>query len=156
MVRLNLGCGNNVLIDWENYDLFPLNDKVKKINLNVLPLPFDDCSARYILLSHVFEHLDVNRLDFLHDIYRILAPGGVVEIRVLSAKETIEHTKGFFISSYFDSICATNMDTPTYVGCVFSKLSFERIGRDNFSRLLDVFPFLEKMFPLLQSCEFVW
>ena len=62
--KLNLGCGKDIRKGWENYDLYPLDKIVKKIDLNKLPLPFENNYADYILLSHTFEHLDVNRLWF--------------------------------------------------------------------------------------------
>jgi predicted SAM-dependent methyltransferase len=55
-------------------------------------LPFSDGSARYVFVSHMLEHLfyphDVHK--FLVDIYRVLAPGGVVRIIVPDIEQCIE------------------------------------------------------------------
>lgn len=47
----------------------------------MLPYPFKSGSAKYILLSHVLEHLD-NTGDVLKECHRILSDDGVLEIRV--------------------------------------------------------------------------
>ncbi len=104
MKKLNLGCGYKVLDGYDNFDLFPCNDKVKKIDLNSLPLPFPDDYADEILLSHVFEHLSVNRLDFMREISRICKKGGKVIIHVPGNKNICEHEKTFFTLSYFNKL----------------------------------------------------
>ena len=70
--QLNLGCGETILDGYENYDLYPCDGRVRKLDLNKLPLSFEDNSVDFILLSHVFEHLDVNHYDFMKEIHRIL------------------------------------------------------------------------------------
>ena len=104
MKKLNLGCGDKVLVGYDNFDLYPYNDKVKKIDLNNLPLPFPDDYADEILLSHVFEHLSVNRLDFMREISRICKMGGKVVINVPGNKNICEHEKVFFTLSYFNKL----------------------------------------------------
>ncbi len=58
-MKLNLGCGEEVLDGWENYDLYSEDKRVKKLDLTKLPLPFEDNSVDAIRLFHVLEHLDV-------------------------------------------------------------------------------------------------
>ena len=75
MIKLNLGCGKDIKQGWENFDMFPVNDSVKYIDLTKLPLPFPNSYADEILLSHILEHL-VYRTEFMIEISRILKPGG--------------------------------------------------------------------------------
>jgi len=162
MRRVNLGCGKYVLMGFENYDMYPVSSDVKQIDLNILPLPFKNGSVDYILLSHVFEHLDVNRYEFMKDIHRILKTGGVIEISVPSSILCIEHTMFFIPKQYFDNICigknskARTCYQKSYCNFYFKKLSVKRNYRDRYSFLFDVFPFLEKCFPFMCSSELVW
>jgi len=99
-MRINLGCGKNVLANYENYDLFPVNDKIKKIDLRFLPLPFDTNSVDEVLLDNVIEHIS-DQYDFMMDVYRILKPGGVVKIVLPGRTNTVSHVSqvhslGFF------------------------------------------------------------
>lgn len=157
-VKLTIGCGKDVLDEWENYDLFPIDDRVKKLDLNVLPLPFKENFADYILLSHVFEHLVVNRYDLMREIHRILKIDGIVEIRVPSSSRCLDHTMWFFPKHYFDMICNKdiNKSYQTYCNFFFEQISVERIARDKYSKLFDAFPALEKLFPFMCNSELVW
>ncbi len=101
---LNLGCGNDVRPGWENFDKYPVNDKVKFIDLSVLPFPFPDGYADFILLHHVFEHLSVNRFELMKELSRILKPGGEVRIVVPILKPNVEHEKLFFTSNFFNNL----------------------------------------------------
>ena len=38
MKKINLGCGDKILEGYENYDNYPINDSVKYLGLNDLPL----------------------------------------------------------------------------------------------------------------------
>lgn len=147
IIKINLGCGSDVREGWFNFDMYPVNKKVKKINLNNMPLPFSDCYANYILLSHVFEHLTLNRLDFLKEMERILKPEGIIEIRVPYSHPNVDHTIWFIPRTYFNNI-------EKY--CNFKKIYFKHSGGDKYSNLFRVFPFMEKLFPLMASGELVW
>lgn len=92
-IKLNLGCGTKILDGWENYDKFPVNDKVKFINLEDLPLSFEDNYVNEILLDNVIEHLFVNLFDFIMEIWRILKPDGIVTIVVPGFRNVIGHVR---------------------------------------------------------------
>lgn len=109
-VRLNLGCGNTILDGYENYDKYPLNDKVKYIELNNLPLPFDDGSVDEILLSHIIEHLTVEKILFFEDILRILKNGGKVIIKLPTFSPNIAHTSFYHDSEYFSCFTIKNYE----------------------------------------------
>ncbi len=53
MIKLNLGCGDNILKDWINIDAY--NDKADE-KFNVEKLPYLDNSVDIILASHIIEH----------------------------------------------------------------------------------------------------
>lgn len=102
MRKINLGCGNDILKGFENYDLYPLNDNVKKIDLNKLPLPFESNSIDEICLSQVLEHLTVHPYDFINECYRILKHEGKMFIGVPSFSHSLQHIRGYHPKWYFD------------------------------------------------------
>lgn len=71
----------------EGVDLFPdrMNDfihrnrlKVTKVDIEKEPLPYEDNSFDIVLLAEVFEHLRINPINTLKDIFRVLNPNGVL------------------------------------------------------------------------------
>ena len=92
-MKLNLGCGSNILDGWVNCDL----KGPRVVDLCRLPLPFDDASADYILAEHVVEHLTSHEAwRLLEDCHRVLVPGGVIRVCVPSLPDfarnlTLEH-----------------------------------------------------------------
>ncbi|CAN5556229.1 hypothetical protein BH09PLA1_BH09PLA1_19000 [soil metagenome] len=74
MLKLNLGCGTNILSGWENHDA--------DVDLRQ-PLPWADVSADYILLEHVLEHFNsAAGYSILEECWRVLKPGGVLRVCV--------------------------------------------------------------------------
>src|SRR5262249_18115380 len=87
-LKLHIGCGQRYLSGWINIDIHPA-----PLAMNALwNLPFSDGSARYVFVSHMLEHLfyphDAHK--FLADVYRVLAPGGIVRIIVPDIAQCIE------------------------------------------------------------------
>jgi len=103
LVRLNLGCGNDIRKGWENYDKHPVNQHVKHLDLGVLPLPFSDGYADEILLYGVYEHLWVNHFDFMKELSRILKKDGRLMIVVRGYKNIFDHERYLFNEKYFDT-----------------------------------------------------
>jgi predicted SAM-dependent methyltransferase len=82
-MKLNFGCGTNVLAGWQNYD--------HEINIEQ-PLPFDRHQADYILAEHVVEHIDYYAaLKFFKECRRVLKPGGIARIAVPSIERIWKH-----------------------------------------------------------------
>lgn len=78
-VRLNLGCGQNVLDGYENIDLYVALPGI--LRLDVRCLPHQDGSVDEILAKDILEHLP--RLEWkgaLADWVRVLKPGGTITI----------------------------------------------------------------------------
>lgn len=78
---LNLGCGKRILDNHLNVDCVKLPGVDVVVDLNIFPWPFESNSWQRIKAYHVFEHL----VDFdksIRELHRILAPGGVAELRV--------------------------------------------------------------------------
>jgi predicted SAM-dependent methyltransferase len=103
--RLNLGCGCDIRDGYINLDMYPVDDRVCSINLNFLPLPFDDGSVDYIVLHQILEHLDVNPYDFMMDIFRILKKDGVVHVGLPVYCNSVVHNRYRHHVGYFDAIC---------------------------------------------------
>jgi len=106
VVRVNLGCGINVLPGYDNYDKVHclIDDRVKFIDLEKLPLPFDDSSIDEIHMTNTFEHLHVNQHLFMLEVHRVLKPGGFIFIRIPSWSNYVTHESPWHTKSYFDSL----------------------------------------------------
>lgn len=78
--KIHLACGNNVLKGWENYDLFPCNNNVIKIDL-LQKMNFEDNSIDFIFFEHAIEHFDeVDGFHIMRECYRVLKKDGIVRI----------------------------------------------------------------------------
>lgn len=80
MMKLNLGCGNDIRKGWINLDVSDTTGVDVIHDLNKLPLPFENEKFDVVLCKDVLEH--VNFLPLINDIYRILKLKGYLIIRV--------------------------------------------------------------------------
>jgi SAM-dependent methyltransferase len=99
-LKLHIGCGKGQLAGWINIDVHPA-----PLALNVLRgLPFAAGSASHIFVSHLLEHLYYPRdvKPFLAELWRVLAPGGVVRVVVPDIEKCIaaytQNDREFFSS----------------------------------------------------------
>ncbi len=99
MIKLNVGSGSDYREGWVNCDFVDTSfyDKdTKKQKVDVIfnfkfGWPFKENSVDYVLMREVFEH--VNRHDAVHllqEAYRILKPGGKMEITVPPAEKQMK------------------------------------------------------------------
>lgn len=79
---LNLGCGNMILAYAINHDLMKREGVDEVWDLNVLPWPWEDNSFDYVIAKAVLEHLQHDLLTSMNELWRILAPEGIVEIKL--------------------------------------------------------------------------
>jgi SAM-dependent methyltransferase len=85
---LNLGCGNKFLTPSEG-DLIINHDRSKHRSevdvawdLNNLPWPWEDNAFDLVVASAILEHLRLNLVESLDEAWRIIAPGGIIHIKV--------------------------------------------------------------------------
>jgi len=85
MIKLNLGCGQNLKEGYINVDKFNSFSPDVVCDLEVTPWPFESNSVDEITMYHVLEHLgaDVNVFfAVMKEMYRVCAPGAVIHIAV--------------------------------------------------------------------------
>jgi len=127
MRKLNLGCGVKVLDGYENYDMYPVNDKVEFLNLNKLPLPFKNDSVDEILLDNVLEHLGCSPYDFIKELYRILKKDGILKINLPVFACMVTHNSFYHPSSYFCPITEKDKSIADEYGTDFFRVvSFKK------------------------------
>ena len=104
-IRLNLGSGKRLKPEWVNVDLF---EPAADLRLDLRePFPFADRSVAHVYCEHFFEHLNYpnvadamaaqveapdrpsEALGFLRECWRVLTPGGVLDIVVPDAERRI-------------------------------------------------------------------
>lgn len=73
-VKLNLGCGDNLLEGYINVDKY---DKAADVQADITELPYEDNSVDKVVAYQVIEHVPYNLNDKLFaEIYRVLKPAG--------------------------------------------------------------------------------
>jgi predicted SAM-dependent methyltransferase len=131
LLKLNLGCGQNLKAGWVNVDLF---DPGADLQLDLRqPLPFSDGSASIIYTEHVFEHLALpcthdamgwtlegpgcpsEAMQFLRETLRVLAPGGTFSVGVPDAERAIRMYSRGELERWTPPWCDTPMHFLNYV-----------------------------------------
>ena len=117
-VKLNLGCGSQVLDGWINVDYAlgarftkipffrSLNRKIKLFNLDwnekiflhnlTKNFPWQNCSVDVVYSSHTLEHMSKEEgRKFLEECHRVLSPNGIIRIVVPDLQHVVgEYTNG--------------------------------------------------------------
>ena len=80
---LNLGAGNVIIGHATNHDLVKHRPEIAVAHdLNDLPWPWADGSFDQIIARAVFEHLRNNLVQTFDECWRILRPGGTLEVKL--------------------------------------------------------------------------
>ena len=80
-MKLHLGCGCVKKEGWINVDSQARVNPDVVTDLSQFPWPFESNSADEIYSSHVFEHI-VDAVGVMNECFRILKPGGTLEVIV--------------------------------------------------------------------------
>lgn len=163
-VKLNLGCGKDILEGWINCDYLP-GDGVDKVFDLMQGIPMPDNSVDYILASHVLEHIHLWHLKPMSEIHRVLKPGGIVEIRVPYGFNDEPHHLRFFFPGSMDFFCGDTMSSQALDS--MQKQMFEMVdmrlkrtlwGAWHIKRYLGVKRFHGRThsFPLGRKTEIIW
>lgn len=107
LMRLNVGCGRNILSGWINLDAtrLPGVDVVADLErCGQHLLPFEDNSFDEFLLSHVIEHIQ-DTLPLMEELHRIARPKACAVVRVPygSSDDALEdptHIRCYFLNSF--------------------------------------------------------
>ncbi len=114
-IKLNIGCGNNILKDWINIDS---GEQFGQDSLDVVydlskGIPFEDNSVDYIYNEHFIEHLNKKEgIKFFKDSYRVLKSSGVMRIACPDLQISIQT----YINDSYDSMDWINLICPSFKG----------------------------------------
>lgn len=104
VVKLNLGCGTNILQGYRNFDMYPSDPGVEPLDLNKFPYHFPQGYADEIVLSHVLEHL-IDPYRVVMECHRILKPGGkFVVVLPCTLRSSLPHLRMGHGKDYFKPI----------------------------------------------------
>ncbi len=79
-MRLNLGCGDNLIAGYVNIDKY---DKAAEVQADMADVAYPDKSVEEIAIYQALEHTPYNSLDsILRNCHRMLKPGGKLIIEV--------------------------------------------------------------------------
>lgn len=78
-MRLNLGCSDLILPHFTNVDIVPPADVI--CDLSQTPWPWVSDNISHIRAHDILEHLP-NKIATMNEIWRVLKPGGTIEIKV--------------------------------------------------------------------------
>jgi SAM-dependent methyltransferase len=84
-MKLNLGCGFDRREGWLNVDNFALCEPDRLLDIEATPWDLPTDGFEHVLLKHVLEHVGATFPVFsavMRELYRVTAPGGIVEIHV--------------------------------------------------------------------------
>lgn len=147
MRKLNLGCGCEIIDGYENYDFFPVNDDVRFLDLNHLPLDLPDDYADEIILDNVIEHLDVNPMYLVQDLHRVLKKDGIIKIRLPAWSNYCNHKRFYHTKSYFDPITNDYSRHKNYVNKMYD-LNYVK-GKGS-----SIWLFLKRIFAILNVIRY--
>lgn len=103
-MKLNIGCGKEVLEGWVNIDKFPMSSQVQRVDITQFPLPFKDNEFEYIRVRNLLEHLPIEKqLNFINELHRITAGGKRILIRVPYGSHwtrRIDHYRGYTYATF--------------------------------------------------------
>lgn len=105
-LKANFGCGYEILIGYINYDIYTYinNNLVEYIDLERLPLDFEDETFDEIMMDNVMEHLFINRFNFMLEISRILTIGGIFKCLLPMFSPRLQHISWLHLKNYFGSL----------------------------------------------------
>lgn len=123
--KANFGCGTDILDGYENYDLYPMDIRVKKFDVNQLPYSFPDDTFDEVVCRHVLEHLTVNAYDVLCEFRRITKKDGRVVVELPIFGNLVSHNRFYHSRNYMNPVLVRRKDNAyisnQFVLSVFSK-----------------------------------
>lgn len=138
-IKLNLGCGDQLLDGFLNCDLYSPHAQLK---FDAQKIPFPDNSVGYINASHLIEHFHFHQaFDVLKEWQRALKPGGTLAMETPdffnSCKAFVEGPEQFRIRLYGHFFAWPNIPGQTHyflyteqqLGWTLNQLGFKNIRR---------------------------
>jgi SAM-dependent methyltransferase len=102
MKKINVGCGKDIKLGYDNLDLHSENGANIVWDLNNLPLPFKTNTYDYVYCSHVIEDF-ADPIPLIKELIRICKVNGIIEIKVPNetmAWTNINHKHAFTLPSF--------------------------------------------------------
>jgi len=103
-LKLNLGCGKDIRKGYINIDCIKGSKRIKVIDLNEFPYPFEDDSIDEVLAIDIIEHLE-NAKKVIEELWKICKPNAKIYIRTAHytshcAWQSLTHVRPFGLYSF--------------------------------------------------------
>jgi len=135
MRKANIGCGHDIIPDFENYDLYPSDETIQKLDLDDLPYAFNDDAFDEIQCRHTIEHLNSHPYDVMKELHRITRPGGEVIIELPIFGNLVSHRRHLHSRNYMNPITLRRKDN-AYIANFFELKGFHRRQRCSIRKIL--------------------
>lgn len=131
-MRLNLGSWIHPKDGWVNVDIEKWEGVDVVADLNRVPWQWKTASVDEVRAIDILEHLGkLTKVEIVHELGRIVKPGGNVEIRVPNAThpialQSIQHAHVFYLDSFEYSYAQPYFDcTRRWVSLFYGRFEFE-------------------------------
>jgi len=131
----HFGAGEQVLDGFENYDKYPVDNRVKILDMNHMPYHFCDDWFDELVCRHTLEHLDVNSYDVLHEMHRITKDDGLVTVELPIFGNLVSHNHFFHSRNYMNPVLCRRHDNE-YIRNLFELESFQKKQRCGLKKIL--------------------
>ncbi len=111
-MKLNIGCGDKILVGWLNCDIKEGSGVERVFDTSQAPIPFENDSIEEILVNHVLEHI-WKWEDAVMEFHRVLIPGGILTVRVPYGQTYTAYHVRFFKPETLDAF----IDPQPYEQC---------------------------------------
>lgn len=135
--RANICCGSDVRYGWDNFDKFPVDDRVKFLDIDVLPFDIPDDTYGEVVICHGLEHSKLNKLDVVSELRRITVSGGRIFFELPIFGSMVCHTSFYHPSTYFDAVSKRDSGANfNYIGNWFNPVHVCYVGKRSLRRCL--------------------
>jgi len=154
-MRLNLGCGNDIRDGYINVDLYNLDSRVIRVDLNVFPYPFVNDSFDEIIISNTLSHLD-DPYRVLKECDRLLKCGGLLVVNAPTIHSALCEKRSFHGRDYLCTMYSKKKANVDYYCFDYTLVSIDKIRRHGWELLISIWDRVRDFWNCVFYRSYVW